>query len=96
VAYSTDLEKARDLMIAAAKGHSRVARGGSEEPKVYLREFADSGINMELSVWIKDAEEGQLSLRSDLYWAIWKAFQEAGIEIPFPQRVVHLVAEKTA
>jgi small-conductance mechanosensitive channel len=96
VAYSTDLEKARELMIAAAKNHPRVAQGGNEEPKVLLREFADNGINMELAVWIKDAEEGQLNLRSDLYWAIWTAFRQAGIEIPFPQRVVHLVSEKSA
>lgn len=93
VAYATDLDRARELMIAAATNHPRVARGGKEEPKVLLREFADSGINLELAVWIKDAEEGQLNLRSDLYWAIWTAFKEAGIEIPFPQRVVHLVKE---
>jgi small-conductance mechanosensitive channel len=94
VAYSSDLEKARELMIAAASSHPRVSRDGDEKPKVFLREFADSGINLELSVWIKDAEEGQLSLRSDLYWAIWAAFRQAGIEIPFPQRVVHVVSEK--
>lgn len=96
VSYSSDLDKVRELMIAAARSHPRVAQGGSEEPKVYLHEFADSGINLELSVWIKDAEEGQFSLRSDLYWAIWKLFREEGIEIPFPQRVVHLVPEKSA
>lgn len=93
VAYSTDLEKARELMIEVARKHPRVAQGGDEEPKVYLREFADSGINLELSVWIRDPTEGQLSLRSDLYWDIWTAFKQAGIEIPFPQRVVHLVKE---
>jgi len=96
VAYSTDLEKARDLMIAAANNHPRVTQGSDEEPRVFLREFADNGINLELSVWIRDAEEGQLSLRSDLYWAIWTAFRQEGIEIPFPQRVVHLVPEKSA
>lgn len=95
VAYSTDLDKARDLMIAAANKHPRVAQGGGETPRVFLREFADNGINLELAVWIKDAEEGQLSLRSDLYWAIWTAFKQEGIEIPFPQRVVRLVPEKS-
>lgn len=96
VAYATDLEKARELMIAAAKSHPRVAQGGSGEPKVLLREFADNGINLELAVWIRDAEEGQLNLRSDLYWAIWTAFKQSGIEIPFPQRVVRLVPEKSS
>jgi small-conductance mechanosensitive channel len=96
VAYSTDLEKARELMIAAALAHPRVAQGGDENPKVLIREFADNGINLELAVWIRDAEEGQLNLRSDLYWAIWRAFRAEGIEIPFPQRVVHLVQERTS
>ncbi len=96
VAYSTDLDKARELMIAAARAHPRVTTEGDAEPRVLLREFADSGINLELAVWIRDPEEGQLNLRSDLYWAIWTAFRQAGIEIPFPQRVVHLVTEKTA
>lgn len=56
-----------------------------------------AAINLELAIWIKDPEEGQLNLRSDLYWAIWTAFKQAGIEIPFPQRVVHLAGSvKTA
>ena len=96
VAYSTDLDQAREVMLAAALNHPRVLKHDAEAPKVYLREFADSGINLELSVWIRDPEEGQLNLRSDLYWAIWQAFKETGIEIPFPQRVVHLMQEKTA
>jgi small-conductance mechanosensitive channel len=95
VAYSTDLDKARELLLAIAKGHPRVVQGGEEEPRVLIREFADSGINLDLAIWIRDAEEGQMNLRSDLYWAIWSAFREAGIEIPYPQRVVHLVQEKT-
>lgn len=96
VAYSTDLDKARELLIAVARNHPRVAQEGEEAPKVLLREFADNGINLELSVWIRDPEEGQLNLRSDLNWAIWKSFQDAKIEIPFPQRVVHMATEKTA
>lgn len=96
VSYETDLDKARELMIAAALNHPRVMKDGDEMPKVYLREFADSGINLELAVWIRDAEDGQLSLRSDLYWAIWQSFRNEGIEIPFPQRVVHFVGEKSA
>lgn len=89
VAYSTNLDKARSLMLAVAMNHPRVAQSGSETPKVLLREFGDNGINLELAVWIRDPEEGQMNLRSDLYWSIWEAFKEAGIEIPFPQRVIH-------
>jgi small-conductance mechanosensitive channel len=93
VAYATDLERAKDLMLEAALSHDRVIQGEGEPeylPKVFLREFADNGIQMELGVWIRDASEGQGNLRSDINWAIWRGFKEAGIEIPFPQRVVHL------
>ena len=95
VAYSTDLGQAREILLDIAKKHVRVAQSGNEAPKILLREFADNGINLELAVWIRDPEEGQMNLRSELYWAIWEAFRGAGIEIPFPQRVVHLVQEKT-
>jgi small-conductance mechanosensitive channel len=47
---------------------------------------------LELAVWIRDAGEGQNNLRSDINWAIWRRFKSAGIEIPFPQRVVHLAS----
>ena len=58
-------------------------------PKVLLREFADNGVSLELAVWIRDADEGLNNLRSDINWGIWRRFKAAGIEIPFPQRVVH-------
>jgi small-conductance mechanosensitive channel len=64
-------------------------------PKVFLKEFADNGVLLELGVWIRDAGEGQNNLRSDINWAIWRRFQAAGIQIPFPQRVVHMASTGT-
>jgi small-conductance mechanosensitive channel len=91
VAYDADLELARELMLDAARAQERVIKDESEYlPKVFLRDFADNGIQMELGVWIRDANEGQGNLRSDINWAIWRGFKAAGIEIPFPQRVIHL------
>lgn len=91
VAYGTDLDRARALMLEAAMEHPRVIKDDPQTPpRVLLREFADSGINLELGVWIRDANEGQMNLRSDLNWAIWRRFQAHDIEIPFPQRVIHL------
>ena len=93
VAYGTDLEQAEALMLEAAHDQSRVILDEPDNlPKVFLKEFADNGILLELAVWIRDATEGQNNLRSDINWAIWRKFQSAGIEIPFPQRVVHLVS----
>jgi small-conductance mechanosensitive channel len=87
VAYSTDLERVRTLLLAIASGHERVL--AAHEPRVRLKNFGENGIDLELVVWIADPEEGEMNLRSDLNWQIWAAFKSEGIEIPFPQRVIH-------
>jgi len=77
-------------MLEAARTQNRVIHDEPDNlPKVLLKEFADNGIVLELAVWIKDASEGRDNLRSDINWAIWRRFKAAGIEIPYPQRVVH-------
>jgi small-conductance mechanosensitive channel len=96
VSYDTDLDQAEALMLEAANSHIRVVHDEPDSPpKVFLKEFADNGILLELAVWIRDPSEGQNNLRSDINWAIWRRFKAAGIEIPFPQRVVH-IAQATA
>jgi small-conductance mechanosensitive channel len=52
--------------------------------------FGDNGIKLELRFWIQDPGDGVNNVRSDLYLAIWDAFQAADITIPFPQRDVHI------
>ena len=90
VSYSANLEQAEALMLEAAHEQGRVILDEPGNlPKVLLREFADNGVLLELAVWIRDAGEGLNNLRSDLNWGIWRRFKAAGIEIPFPQRVVH-------
>jgi small-conductance mechanosensitive channel len=97
VSYDTDLEQAEALMLEAAHCQKRVILDEVDNlPRVLLKEFADNGVNLELAVWIRDAGEGQNNLRSDINWAIWRRFKAAGIEIPFPQRVVHLVSAPAA
>ena len=93
VAYDTDLEKAKAIMLAAAANHPRALN--EPEARVLLVGFGESGIDLELRVWITDPEEGLTRLRSDINWAIWEGFQREGIEIPYPQRVVHLAAAAT-
>jgi len=97
VSYDTDLEQAEALMLEAANSHVRVIHDEPDNPpRVFLKEFADNGILLELAVWIRDPSEGQNNLRSDINWAIWRRFKAAGIEIPFPQRVVHMVSSRPA
>jgi small-conductance mechanosensitive channel len=89
VAYSSDLDAAMQIMLDAARGHSRVI--SDPEPAVNLIEFADNGILLELSAWVDDPEITQTGLRSELNLMIWREFKRAGIEIPFPQREVRIV-----
>ena len=91
ISYGSPLEDAMQIMLQAARHNPRVI--DDPEPKVYLREFADNGINLELKVWITDPEEGQLSLRSDINLDIWREFQRRGVEIPYPQRDVRIVGQ---
>ena len=94
VAYGTDLELAMRLMCAAAAAQPRVL--SDTPPRVFLTAFAESAINLELGFWIADPEEGRGNVISDINLAIWRAFQENGIQIPFPQREVRVVNEKSA
>ena len=95
VSYKTDLDQAREIMLQVALTHPRVMHEAKKEaPVVLLHSFGDNGILLELGVWIRDPSEGQQNLRSDLNWALWRRFREAGIEMPYPQRVVHLVSAK--
>jgi len=88
VSYRDDPRKALELMIKAAEVHQRVER--DPRPVGRVIQFGESGIDLELRFWIRDPEDGVNNVRSDLYLAIWDAFKEAGISIPFPQRDVNL------
>jgi len=76
------------LMEDAARAHSRVL--DDPVPSVRLMAFGDSGIELELRIWIQDPEAGLANVRSDLNLAIWRAFKPAGIVIPYPQRDLHI------
>lgn len=94
VAYGSDLGKVRQLMFDAATAHPKVL--DAPRPAVLLKGFGESGIDMELAVWINTPDEGERLLRSELNWAVWEAFQTANIEIPYPQRVLHMAGNPAA
>ena len=89
VSYASDLELAMKIMLDAARHQERVL--DDPEPQVFLKDFADSGIDLELAFWIADLEQGRFGLISDINLEIWREFQKHGIEIPFPQREVRLL-----
>ena len=89
VSYDSPLELAMRLVNEAAAKHERVLI--EPEPRVLLKGFGESGIDLMLSFWIPDPEEGSALLQSEIYLDIWRAFQTNNIVIPFPQREVKIV-----
>ncbi|MDR0769688.1 MAG: mechanosensitive ion channel [Burkholderiales bacterium] len=93
VAYGTDLRLALRLMEQAAMAESRVA-DGQRSPTATVIDFDDSGINLLLAFWVRDPENGQGTLRSNINLRLWDLFSQHGIEIPFPQQEVRLLNAK--
>ena len=92
VSYASDLEQVQTVLeeIAAEQPHSL------DEPKpvFMVTGFGDSAINLQFSVWC--ARANFLALKTKMHIAIKKAFADADIEIPFPQRVVHTASKPAA
>jgi small-conductance mechanosensitive channel len=90
VAYDSDVDLVRRLLVDAALAQARVLK--EPAPHAALSTFGADGLEFTLGYWIADPENGQLGLRSDINLAILRALREHGIEIPFPQRVLHMKA----
>jgi small-conductance mechanosensitive channel len=89
VSYGSDLDLVMRLMVEAATSQERVL--ADPPPKVFLTQFGESSINLELGFWIADPENGRGNVTSDINLAIWRLFKQHKIEIPFPQRELHVV-----
>lgn len=92
VSYDSDLELVTQLLYQAVEDTKRVLK--RPKPRVNIMEFGDNSVNFELRFWIQDPEEGIANIRSDVYMRIWQLFKQNDIEIPFPQRDLHLRSSK--
>ncbi len=88
VSYSSDPEHVRKVLLDVASSHKGVLK--KPPPDVMFVEFGDSSLNFDLRVWTSDYITTPKTLRSELNFAIRKAFKENGVEIPFPQRDIHV------
>lgn len=88
VSYDSDVDKAMELLEKATEGVNRVLRHPA--PASRLVGFGDNSVDLQLRVWIADAEQGVTNVRSQVMLNIWHLFHENGIEFPFPQRDVLL------
>ena len=87
VAYGSDVDRVRELLLEVASQHRMVLK--KPLPIVLFNDFGDNALLFELLIPINRSFESNI-VKSDIRFAIDKAFRENNIEIPFPQRVVHL------
>lgn len=90
ISYESDVAKACELLVEAARRQKRVIPEPQANARIKL--LGDSGILLELTVWIADPAAGDADLRSEIYREILASFRAAGIEIPYPRRDVRMVA----
>ena len=89
VAYGSDVDQVEEVLLAVARQNSMVAPG--PKPRVRFRNFGDSSLEFELLCWARRPEDRGRAIH-ELNHQIYKAFDEADIQIPFPQRDIHLNA----
>ncbi|MDP3253227.1 MAG: mechanosensitive ion channel [Hydrogenophaga sp.] len=89
VAYDSDVDMVTRVLLAAAMQHERVLR--EPAPSVALSNFGADGLEFTLGYWIADPENGTLNIRSLINFSVLKALRENAIEIPYPQRVLHVL-----
>ena len=88
VAYKEDPEKVKNLLLDVAGENEGVLKNPG--PDVLFNDYGDSSLNFNLRVWTSRYIDRPGVLKSQLYYEIFKRFKEAGVEIPFPQRDVHI------
>ncbi len=88
VSYNSDIHQVMQLLEEASKKVDRILK----RPKVVaqLVEFGDSSVNFKVQFWVNDPQKGILNVKSELLINIWDAFKANNIEIPFPQRDIHI------
>jgi len=88
VSYGSNPEQVRDVVLQVARANADVLDTPAAD--VIFTGFGDSALNFELRVWTETRVQNPKVLASDLYYAMFRAFREHKIEIPFPQRDLHL------
>jgi small-conductance mechanosensitive channel len=89
ISYKSDPRKAVALCFEAAAEEQRILN----DPKtnVLVKGFGDNSVDIEMRIWIRDPQNGVSNIKSAVLLRVWDKFHEHGIEIPFPQRDLHLI-----
>jgi small-conductance mechanosensitive channel len=88
VSYDNDPHQVEELLLEAASENKSVLKDPA--PRAVLKEFGDNSLNFELRVWTDEMTHNPTRFKSELNFAIWDKFKKHRIEIPFPQRDIHV------
>ena len=88
VAYGSNIEEVEEVLLKVAEANSNIEK--YPEPRVRMRLFGDSSLDLELLCWVKDPRDKGLEVHN-LLKAVYRALEEKSITIPFPQRDVHII-----
>ena len=88
VSYNADPREVERILLKAAEDEVLVSK--EEKPVVRFVGYGDSAINFELLIWIDVRTVARRAVRSALYFTIFEELKKASIEIPFPQRDIHI------
>ncbi|GAB3762667.1 mechanosensitive ion channel [Ramlibacter monticola] len=94
VSYEADVEEVRRILLEAARGAARVIEDPG--PGVNLVRFGADGLEFRLVFWIADPQNGSGNVISEVNIRVLEGLRAAGIDIPYPQRVVHMVQSGSA
>ncbi len=72
------------------------ARASEPAPKCLFIEFGDSALKLQVRFWIADAQNGVQNVKSEVLLRIWQLFQQQNVEVPYPQRDVHIRSSSVA
>jgi small-conductance mechanosensitive channel len=93
VGYDTDVAQVQGMLCKAAIANKRVL--ADPEPVAHLTQFAADGLEFTLLFWISDPDNGQMNVKSQINVEILHALRAAKIDIPYPQRVLHMRTDKS-
>ena len=88
ISYDANVRLAMDLCIQAANNIDRILKDPA--PKCPVKGFGDNSVDLELRFWIADPSNGVTNIKSEVYLEIWDLFRQHKIEIPYPQRDIHI------
>jgi small-conductance mechanosensitive channel len=89
VSYDTDINLIPGIVEKAVASHQDVL-SKPEKPDCELRGFGESGIDFAVEFWVEGIDDGKNKYSSDVLFLVWNALKDNNIEIPYPQRVLHI------